>query len=65
MAKPVLFTIDDDREVSRAIERDLRRNYAGNYRVLRAESGPAALEMVRELKVRTGAVHLSLFETRF
>ena len=64
MAKPVLLTVDDDREVLRAIERDLRRQYARDYRVLRAESGPAALEIVRELKVRTGAVALFLVDQR-
>ena len=64
MAKPVLLTVDDDQEVLRAIERDLRRKYARDYRVLRAESGTAALEMVRELKVRTGAVALFLVDQR-
>src|SRR5258705_366231 len=64
MAKPVLLTVDDDREVLRAIERDLRRQYARDYRVLRAESGPAALEIVRELKVRTGVVALFLVDQR-
>src|SRR4030095_3025318 len=64
MAKPVLLTVDDDPEVLRAIERDLRRRYARDYRVLRAESGPAALEIVRELKVRTGAVALFLVDQR-
>ena len=39
MAKPVLLTVDDDAEVLRAVERDLRRHYADRYRVLRAESG--------------------------
>ena len=39
MAKPVLLTVDDDREVLRAIERDLRRKYGSDYRVLRASSG--------------------------
>ncbi|MCU1265879.1 MAG: fused response regulator/thioredoxin-disulfide reductase [Acidobacteria bacterium] len=64
MAKPVLLTVDDDREVLRAIERDLRRQYAGDYRVLRAESGPAALEIVRELKVRNSTVALFLVDQR-
>src|SRR6266576_4300873 len=64
MAKPVLLTVDDDREVLRAIERDLRRQYASDYRVLRAESGPAALEIVRELKVRNNAVALFLVDQR-
>src|SRR5882762_7396898 len=64
MAKPVLLTVDDDREVLRAIERDLRRQYASDYRVLRAESGPAALEILRELKVRNSAVALFLVDQR-
>jgi thioredoxin reductase (NADPH) len=64
MAKPVLLTVDDDREVLRAIERDLRRKYASDYRVLRAESGPAAMEIVRELKLRNNAVALFLVDQR-
>src|SRR5205809_829007 len=64
MAKPVLLTVDDDQEVLRAIEGDLRRKYASDYRVLRAESGPAAMEIVRELKVRNNAVALFLVDQR-
>jgi len=64
MPKPVLLTVDDDREVLRAIERDLRRKYAGDYRVLRAESGPAAMDILRELKLRNNAVALFLVDQR-
>ena len=64
MPKPVLLTVDDDREVLRAIERDLRRKYAGDYRVLRAESGSAAMEIVRELKLRNNAIALFLVDQR-
>jgi thioredoxin reductase (NADPH) len=64
MAKPVLLTVDDDREVLRAIERDLRHRYANNFRVLRAESGAAGLEILRELKVRNNAVALFLIDQR-
>src|SRR4026208_2606720 len=64
MTKPVLLTVDDDTEVLRAIERDLRRKYASNYRVLRAESGTAALEIVRELKLRSSTVALFLVDQR-
>jgi thioredoxin reductase (NADPH) len=64
MIKPVLLTVDDDREVLRAIERDLRRKYASDYRVLRAESGHAAMETVRELKLRNSAVALFLVDQR-
>ena len=64
MAKPVLLTVDDDREVLRAIERDLRRKYGNDYRVLRAESGQAGLEIVRELKLRNNAIALFLIDQR-
>ena len=62
MAKPVLLTVDDDREVLRAVERDLRRQYADRYRVLRADSGRTALDTLRELKVRNDAVALLLVD---
>ena len=64
MSKPVLLTIDDDAEVLRAIERDLRRKYASDYRVLRSESGMAAMEIVRELKLRNNTVALFLVDQR-
>jgi thioredoxin reductase (NADPH) len=64
MAKPVLLTVDDDHEVLRAIERDLRRNYGKDYRVLRAESGQAAIDIVKELKVRNNSVALFLVDQR-
>src|SRR4026208_1500128 len=64
MAKPVLLTVDDDREALRAIERDLRRKYAGDYRVLRAGSGQEAPEVLRELKSRNNAIALFLIDQR-
>ncbi len=64
MARPVLLTVDDDPEVLRAIERDLRRKYANDFRVLRADSGAAGLEIVRELKVRNNVVALFLIDQR-
>jgi len=44
MQKPVILTVDDDAEVLRAIERDLKKHYEDRYRVLRADSGRAALD---------------------
>jgi len=64
MAKPVLLTVDDDPEVLRAVERDLRRRYAERYRVLRADSGATALEALRGLKRRGDAVALLLVDQR-
>jgi len=64
MAKPVLFAIDDDSEVLRAVDRDLRREYGEHYRVMRASSGPSALEALGQLKARTTPVALFLVDQR-
>ncbi|MGH9405839.1 MAG: FAD-dependent oxidoreductase [Terriglobia bacterium] len=64
MTKPILFAVDDDPEVLRAVERDLRRRYAEPYRVLRADSGTAALAALRALKKRNDAVSLLLADQR-
>jgi thioredoxin reductase (NADPH) len=54
--KPVILTVDDDPAVSRAVARDLRRHYGERYRIVRAESGPDALETLNELKLRGDTV---------
>ncbi len=64
MAKPTLLTVDDDPNVLKAIERDLRSHYGENYRVLRADSGDAGLKILRELRVRNDAVALLLADQR-
>ncbi|HKV24850.1 MAG TPA: FAD-dependent oxidoreductase [Candidatus Acidoferrum sp.] len=64
MPKPVLLTVDDDPEVLRAIERDLRSHYADRFRVMRSSSGGAALNTLRELKARNNPVALLLADQR-
>src|SRR6266550_9081942 len=64
MAKPVLLTIDDDPEVLRAVERDLRKRYADRHRVMRADSGATALQTLQTLKKRNEAVGLLLADQR-
>lgn len=64
MAKPVLLTVDDDPEVLRAVERDLRREYGNRFRILRAASGDAALDALRQLKQRNDPVALMLVDQR-
>src|SRR6266550_6455362 len=61
---PVLLTVDDDPGVSRAVARDLRRQYGETYRVVRTESGPQALETLRELKLRGDPVAVLLADHR-
>jgi thioredoxin reductase (NADPH) len=62
--KPILLTVDDDPGVSRAVARDLRRHYGGDYRVVRSESGPEALKTLRELKLRGDPVAVMLADHR-
>jgi thioredoxin reductase (NADPH) len=64
MPKPVILAIDDDPDVLKAVERDLRRRYAENYRILGANSGPAALDLLARLKQRNEAVALFLVDHR-
>jgi len=63
-SKPVLLTVDDDPGVSRAVARDLRKRYGRDYRIVRAESGPQALEALREIKLRGEQVALLLADYR-
>jgi thioredoxin reductase (NADPH) len=64
MARPVILTVDDDPDVLRAIERDLRQRYSDRYRILRAESGIAALDLLRRLQQRNDAVALLVVDHR-
>jgi thioredoxin reductase (NADPH) len=63
-SKPVLLTVDDDPGVSRAVARDLRRRYGQDFRIVRAESGPQALEALREIKLRGDPVAVLLADYR-
>jgi thioredoxin reductase (NADPH) len=63
-SKPVLLTVDDDPGVSRAVARDLRRRYGPDFRIVRAESGPQALEALREIKLRGDPVAVLLADYR-
>ena len=62
--KPAILTVDDDPAVSRAVARDLRRHYGERYRIVRAESGPDALETLKELKLRGDAVAVLVADYR-
>ena len=64
MAKPVLLTVDDDSDVLRAIERDLRSKYGPDYRVIASDSPGGALDLLKQLKVRNDSVALLLADQR-
>lgn len=64
MPKPVILTVDDDPDVLNAIERDLRSHFRVGYRVMKARSGPEALDLVQQLKRRGLAVALFIVDER-
>ena len=64
MARPAVLTVDDDPEVLLSIERDLRARYARKYRILRADSGMAALQILKRLLERNEPVALLLVDHR-
>src|SRR5215467_13990206 len=64
MAKPILFSVDDDSDVLRAIERDLRSQYGAEYRVIGSDSPQEALNILKQLKVRNDTVALLLADQR-
>jgi thioredoxin reductase (NADPH) len=59
-----MISIDDDPGVSRAVQRDLRRRYGEDYRVLRAESGAEALDLLGRVTLREEPVALLVADQR-
>ena len=64
MGRSVIMTVDDDAAVSRAIARDLRRRYGEHHRIVRAESGPDALDALRGLVTRGEQIAVLLADHR-
>jgi thioredoxin reductase (NADPH) len=64
MPKPILLSVDDDTDVLRAIERDLRSQYGADYRVIGSDSPERALDLLKQLKVRNDSVALLLADQR-
>jgi thioredoxin reductase (NADPH) len=63
-ARAAIVTVDDDPSVSRAVARDLRRRYGERHRIVRAESGQAALDALRQMKLRGDLVAIILADFR-
>jgi thioredoxin reductase (NADPH) len=63
-SRPAILTVDDDPGVSRAVARDLRRQYGARYRIVRAESASAGLDALRQMKLRGDVVAVILADYR-
>jgi thioredoxin reductase (NADPH) len=64
MPRPVMLAVDDDPDVLRAVERDLRKRYSDRYRVMSADSGPGALNILARLAQRSEPVALLVADHR-
>ena len=64
MSRPVMLAVDDDPDVLRAVERDLRKQYSDRYRVMSADSGPGALNILTRLSQRAEPVALLIADHR-
>ena len=62
--KPVILAVDDDPSVLAAIERDLRKQYHAEYRVMKANSASEGLDTATELAKRNTLVALFLVDQR-
>ncbi|WP_322874186.1 FAD-dependent oxidoreductase [Aquimarina sp. ERC-38] len=64
MKKPIIFAVDDDPQVIRAVARDLKANYRKDYKILSTDSANDAIEAVEDLKKKNEVVALFLVDQR-
>ncbi len=64
MSLPIIFCIDDDPQVLRAISRDLKAHFRTDYRILSTTSVQEALESLLELKNKSEAIALFVSDQR-
>jgi thioredoxin reductase (NADPH) len=62
--RPAIVAVDDEPAVLAAVARDLRRGFGERYRVLRADSGAKAIELLTELRTRGDQVALLIADQR-
>ncbi|MGD2101958.1 MAG: FAD-dependent oxidoreductase [Acidimicrobiia bacterium] len=62
--RPAILAIDDEPEVLRAVQRDLRSHYGGEYQILGARGGSEAIDTVEELARRETPLALILADQR-
>ncbi|HZX59443.1 MAG TPA: response regulator, partial [Mucilaginibacter sp.] len=64
MNKPIIFSIDDDPQVLRAISRDLKTQYNADYKIISTSSANEALDALTDLKNSSDTVALFLVDQR-
>jgi len=64
MKLPFIIIVDDDMQVLRAIQRDIRNEFHDNYRIVATNSANEALDVVKELKLKNDSVALFISDQR-
>jgi thioredoxin reductase (NADPH) len=64
MKLPFIIIVDDDMQVLRAIQRDIRNKYRDEYRVTATDSATEAIELIKELKLKNETVALFISDQR-
>ncbi len=64
MKLPFIIIVDDDEQVLRAIQRDVRKKYQNEYRVSATDSANEAIELIKELKLKSETVALFISDQR-
>jgi thioredoxin reductase (NADPH) len=64
MKLPFIIIVDDDEQVLRAIQRDIRNKYRDEYRVSATDSANEAIELIKELKLKNETVALFISDQR-
>lgn len=63
-ARPAILAVDDDPGVRAAVQNDLRTRYAKDYRIIAAESGQQALDVLATLKSQASPVSVIVTDQR-
>jgi thioredoxin reductase (NADPH) len=64
MKLPFIIIVDDDEQVLRAIQRDVRNHYRNEYRITASSSANEAFELIKELKLKSETVALFISDQR-
>ena len=64
MPPPVIMILDDEPQVLNAVERDLRKHFRSDYRIVKSTNGQDALDALTKLKQRNTPVALYLVDQR-
>jgi thioredoxin reductase (NADPH) len=64
MPTPVIMILDDEPQVLNAVERDLRKHFRSEYRIVKSTNGQDALDALTKLKRRNTPVALYLVDQR-